>query len=288
MSLIEGIGDEVIQFLGLSLGILLAVIAWYSTRISDLPQIRAILIVETRPQTESEQQSSNSDVVQDESALPSVINDNSSVNSNDNYSVAADGTPETVNVESDQDINLQPPREVNPEATVSEPKETESSTENRTDNIRIRLKYLNDDQKLVDGRLQELLGDFKKRHFSVELSRQKRVRLIFNGQVLQSDDQTLQGYGLYDNCVVHCLIHTQPNNLRSNTQQSANIAPPDWNLGILLCACLSLVLCFAWFCRYHYSHLFTLTTTATLVSLTGMFVVSIIGTYFSDGEVVPS
>jgi hypothetical protein len=28
--------------------------------------------------------------------------------------------------------------------------------------IRIRLKYLNDDQKLVEGRLHEQLGDFKR------------------------------------------------------------------------------------------------------------------------------
>lgn len=37
--------------------------------------------------------------------------------------------------------------------------ETESSNEG---NIRIRLKYLNDDQKLVEGKLQEQLGDFKR------------------------------------------------------------------------------------------------------------------------------
>lgn len=35
------------------------------------------------------------------------------------------------------------------------PSEKESS-------IRIKLKYLNDDLKLVDGRLEELLGDFKR------------------------------------------------------------------------------------------------------------------------------
>lgn len=29
-------------------------------------------------------------------------------------------------------------------------------------NIRIKLKYINDDLKLVDGKLEELLGDFKR------------------------------------------------------------------------------------------------------------------------------
>lgn len=134
----------------------------------------------------------------------------------------------------------------------------------------------------------ERFHTFSRRHFSVELSRQKRIRLIFNGQVLQSDDQTLQGCGLYDNCVVHCLIHAQQNTNRTNSQSQTNTSPPDWNLGVLLYTCLSIVLGFAWFFRYQYSHLFTLTTTAALVSLTGMFAVSIIGMYVNDEEAVPS
>ena len=45
------------------------------------------------------------------------------------------------------------------ESTSSGESETQPASEG---NIRIRLKYLNDDQKLVEGRLQEQLGDFKK------------------------------------------------------------------------------------------------------------------------------
>nr|CAD7425917.1 unnamed protein product [Timema monikensis] len=94
-------------------------------------------------------------------------------------------------------------------------------------NIRIRLKYLNDDQKLVEGRLQEQLGDFKRRHFGLEMAADKLVRLIFNGQVLQSDSETLQNYGLFDNCVVHCLVHQQ----RSSNTPSSDSATPTNNTG---------------------------------------------------------
>lgn len=38
----------------------------------------------------------------------------------------------------------------------------EESNSSNEENIRIRLKYLNDDQKLVEGNLQEPLGDFKR------------------------------------------------------------------------------------------------------------------------------
>lgn len=302
MSLVEGIGDEIIQFLGVLLVIVLGVIAWCSTRISEIPQIRTILIVERRSQNETNQSSSNagrSTTAQLDRNLCEnhIPNENSPVDSGDKNKVTSQsgdisarpeiqGTSE--NVVHEQDSNSQSSYETNTNEASNVQEEAKPEAESTTDNIRIRLKYLNDDQKLVEGRLQELLGDFKKRHFSVELSRQKRIRLIFNGQVLQSDDQTLQGCGLYDNCVVHCLIHAQQNTNRTNSQSNTNTSPPDWNLGVLLYTCLSLVLGFAWFFRYQYSHLFTLTTTAALVSLTGMFAVSIIGMYVNDEEAVPS
>uniref|UniRef100_A0A6E8VIP3 Ubiquitin-like domain-containing protein n=1 Tax=Anopheles coluzzii TaxID=1518534 RepID=A0A6E8VIP3_ANOCL len=75
--------------------------------------------------------------------------------------------------------------------------------------IRIKLKYLNDDSKLVEGNLNEGVGEFKRRNFTLELAAHKLVRLVFNGHVLQPDSKTLAACGLFDNCVVHCLIHNQ-------------------------------------------------------------------------------
>uniref|UniRef100_A0A1Y9H9M3 Ubiquitin-like domain-containing protein n=1 Tax=Anopheles farauti TaxID=69004 RepID=A0A1Y9H9M3_9DIPT len=75
--------------------------------------------------------------------------------------------------------------------------------------IRIKLKYLNDDSKLVEGNLNEGIGEFKRRNFTLELAAHKLVRLVFNGHVLQPDTKTLAACGLFDNCVVHCLIHNQ-------------------------------------------------------------------------------
>ncbi|KAJ2947395.1 hypothetical protein O0L34_g17167 [Tuta absoluta] len=73
--------------------------------------------------------------------------------------------------------------------------------------ILIKLKYLNDTLKEVEGSLDELLKDFKWRHFSTELSGECRVRLIFNGRVLADEAATLRALGLHHRAVVHALVH---------------------------------------------------------------------------------
>ncbi|KAG8243962.1 transmembrane and ubiquitin-like [Homalodisca vitripennis] len=65
------------------------------------------------------------------------------------------------------------------------------------------------------------------------------------------------------------------------------VQPPDWNLSTLLYTCLSLVLCLVWYCRYQYAQLFTLTTTAALIGLTGIFTVSVFSLYLPDQDGIP-
>lgn len=139
--------------------------------------------------------------------------------------------------------------------------------------MKIKLKYLNDDLKIVNAQPSEALGEFKKRNFTVELAAQKYVRLVFNGHVLQPESKTLEACGLFDNCVVHCLVHNQKpqsqaqgggsdgaqQNRHEDIDGGSNI---DLNhdrdrisrnepLLIYLGMCLiSLVLLCAWYCRY--------------------------------------
>ncbi|KAF6206286.1 hypothetical protein GE061_017516 [Apolygus lucorum] len=333
MTLIEGIGDEVTHFFGFLILLLLGLIAWWSTGISELPPIRTVLIFESRAQSNvnTQRQSlitnqpernsndpppnrnfgsenlpfpqgnnggKNATPIASETATAGVAavgNDTlrteeaaEPVETEDNASCVEEDSPTTENA-TNTDMA---PGDNEPCEMSEDGKHTVQSDEPEqdVDNIRIRLKYLNDDQKLVRGKLHELLGDFKRRHFSVELSHEKRIRLIFNGQVLQRDEQTLQGCGLYDNCVVHCLVHQQQNANRPPSQQTpqVNASPPEWNLGGLLYVSLSIILGFAWFLRYHYSQLFTLTTTTALTGLTAMFAVSIIGMYMPDHEAPPA
>lgn len=172
--------------------------------------------------------------------------------------------------------------------------------------ITIKLKYLNDDLLSVDGRLNEMLGDFKKRHFQSELSDNKIIRLIFNGQVLQPDSQTLGDCGLFDNCVVHCLIHqnraaTNETAVEESRRDGYSFPTPngipnfnnnnqnrEWDLGNFLFAFISFILLAAWYFRYVYAHLYTVTATVGLILITGIFTIVLVGMYFPDNENLPN
>ncbi|KAF7266891.1 hypothetical protein GWI33_019820 [Rhynchophorus ferrugineus] len=170
--------------------------------------------------------------------------------------------------------------------------------------ITIKLKYINDDVRIVNGRLEECLGDFKTRHFQTELDSNKIIRLIFNGQVLKQDRQTLQNCGLFDNCVVHCLIHQKRPSVGEGQQHqdgtiqnseffrdhrytgvtNNNNQVIDWDLGNFLFALISFILLAAWYFRYVYAHLYTVTATVGLLIITGIFSIVLIGTYFPDND----
>lgn len=63
-----------------------------------------------------------------------------------------------------------------------------------------------------------------RRNFTDELSGQKIVRLVFNGHVLQPDTKTLKACGLFDNCVVHCLVHNPRPYSNLTTNQGGSLS----------------------------------------------------------------
>ncbi|XP_055377476.1 transmembrane and ubiquitin-like domain-containing protein 1 [Condylostylus longicornis] len=178
-----------------------------------------------------------------------------------------------------------------------------ANNQNKSDDeFRIKLKYLNDDLRLVKGNPQEALGDFKKRHFMVELAAEKLVRLVFNGHVLQPDTKTLQAFGLFDNCVVHCLVHKKPmqtnqmegsniqqehhDNQNNNNNNNNNAQPRtrtsngiNFRSGLtngplfvyFAVGITSLAIVFCWYCRFQYSYLFSLYSTIGLIFMTALF-----------------
>lgn len=193
-----------------------------------------------------------------------------------------------------------------PTCTDSSEHTAESLSTSNANDISIKLKFINDDQKVVTGSLNELLGDFKRRHFQIELEAQKLVRLVFNGRILQPDSQTLERCGLYNNCVVHCLVH-QPrptpvspqtstldnsSSIYFNPQSFSDIPTGtgissvhnEWDLSRLLVSILTLMLGLAWYSRYHYAQLFTATTTLALYALTAILTVSLFSNFFPDQD----
>lgn len=161
--------------------------------------------------------------------------------------------------------------------------------------ILIKLKYLNDTLKEVDGSLDELLKDFKWRHFSTELTAECRVRLIFNGRVLLDDAATLRACGLHDRAVVHCLVHpkrtvNQPRGMSEDNSANAthelitDRPQPEraWDLENILMTLVSVALTVVWFFRCEYSNLFTASASLALFGLTVFYSVAIFGLYLSD------
>ncbi|XP_033224958.1 transmembrane and ubiquitin-like domain-containing protein 1 isoform X2 [Belonocnema kinseyi] len=340
MTLIEGVGEEVTDFF-IILGVLLiGWLAWCSTNISEQPLIRTVLILQHRTRTRiselsaangvnSASQTSSMDLPEDEIRLSGPANINNPQTPPDEMSAelnattnAVETTSEGVLIEAMDSFNnddsrlLQRPAKIS--TSDSQPNVTEHTPEviaeqlsedlsplSEETKISIKLKFINDEQKLVIGNLKEMLGDFKRRNFQDELESQKLVRLVFNGQVLQPDSKTLERCGLFHNCVVHCLVHqprpastTAPSPLENsssiyfNPQNFQNIPAAtglsslqdEWDLSRLLCSVLTLFLGIAWYSHFHYSQLFTVTTTLALYALTAIFTVSLFGHFFSNPE----
>ncbi|KAJ8718923.1 hypothetical protein PYW07_016479 [Mythimna separata] len=196
-------------------------------------------------------------------------------------------------------------KETNAPSTANGEKQPEVTAEGASDaatneqadrrRILIKLKYLNDTLKEVEGSLDELLKDFKWRHFSTELTAECRVRLIFNGRVLLDDAATLRACGLHDRAVVHCLVHPKrTTNQQHGMQDGGSMnatheliterAQPEraWDLENILMTLVSVALTVVWFFRCEYSNLFTASASLALFGLTVFYSVAIFGLYLSD------
>ncbi|CAG4945741.1 unnamed protein product [Colias eurytheme] len=173
-----------------------------------------------------------------------------------------------------------------PSSSTSEAAETKHSNK-----ILIKLKYLNDTLKEVEGSLDELLKDFKWRHFAAELSSESRVRLIFNGRVLVDEAATLRACGLHHRAVVHCLVHpkraqqqrqAEPAAATHELITEAPAAERTWDLENILMTLVSVALTVVWFFRCEYSNMFTASASVALFGLTVFYSVAIFGLYLSD------
>ncbi|VDN54943.1 unnamed protein product [Dracunculus medinensis] len=86
----------------------------------------------------------------------------------------------------------------------------------------IKIKFLDDSESVVSTALNITVGNFKRHFFCKELSSGKVVRLIFRGQLLHDDSKSLLNYGLFDYCVVHCVIGA-PTSLSTSISNSASL-----------------------------------------------------------------
>jgi hypothetical protein len=165
----------------------------------------------------------------------------------------------------------------------------------------IRLKFLNETERDVEASLVEKIGAFKRRNFTQEILANKIIRLIFNGKVLKEENHTLQSYGLFDKCVVHCLIHQQPQGQQQHghqhhqqqqqsgadhhqpdnqRQQQRQEEEEDFDLSDFFIPILGAALVILWYFAFTYSTYFNFMSTSALIGLTSLYFLSVYGTHF--------
>lgn len=141
--------------------------------------------------------------------------------------------------------------------------------------IRLRIKFLNDTQRLVTASLTETIGNFRRRLFSDELSQSKLVRFIFNGQDLRNDTSTLESYNIIDNSVLHCLV-TQPPQANQNGQHHDD---GGFDIGVLMFPLLGLLLGLVWYGRFVYRQFFNFVSTVILAGITFLYMAAFIASF---------
>lgn len=107
----------------------------------------------------------------------------------------------------------------------------------------------------------------------------KRIRLIFNGQLLQHDQLTIQGIGLFDNCVVHCHISNNTSQNSSQTSSDTSNVSQDLDLGHLMVPLFGFMLATAWYFRIQFRQIFNPLSTFALIVITFLFLASIFAVY---------
>ncbi|KAH9524461.1 Transmembrane and ubiquitin-like domain-containing protein 1 [Bulinus truncatus] len=144
--------------------------------------------------------------------------------------------------------------------------------------IRVKLKYMNETQRLVYADPFDTIGDFRRNHFQSELQDNKWVRFIYNGQDLRDDGRTLQACNIADNCTMHCLITSQTQ--ANATSSESHEAEEDSFMGALMYPLFAFGLLMVW--QY-----FSGMSTFCLIGITFLLILSYVSTLRSSEQRPP-
>uniref|UniRef100_UPI00358F8E46 transmembrane and ubiquitin-like domain-containing protein 1 n=1 Tax=Myxine glutinosa TaxID=7769 RepID=UPI00358F8E46 len=149
--------------------------------------------------------------------------------------------------------------------------------------IRIRLKFLNDTERVIDVNLGDTIGHIKRTHFP---GQEAQVRFIYGGQILQDEGRTLMSYGVLADCVVHCHIARTTAGTAPRPRFEGGLynelyvrADTLLNVGNLMIPLSLFMLSIMWYFRIAYKQLFTAPATISLIGMTLLFGCFIFNTY---------
>ena len=176
--------------------------------------------------------------------------------------------------------------------------------ENILNDLTIKLQFVSGLQRVVKACSEDTLGEFKRlnmyeifmtkiskilftyfffdkclyfnrAHFNEEISSNKRVRLIMNGQELKNDTYSLKTYKICDNFVLHCLVSQQanpttPQNVPSQPQNTLHFI----NLGCFLFISTGAIISLFWYARIFYATFFNVASTFSLFVLSSFYLLA--------------
>lgn len=276
---LDGVGNEVVYFFVFLVLVLVIVIAWYSTYVVE-PVVQSVILVERSPMsgTSSGQETeiTSSTVEEVRQAVTQFLQQ---------QQLETQPGPGETDAEAEPGPELETDQTNATEQTTTQP-DTPAPPVPEEERVTVRLKFLNETQKDVSASLIENVGQFKRRYFSEEMSSNKNVRLIFNGQVLRDENSSLRSCGIFDKCVVHCLIHQGPAQAPGSGpgghshSHSPSTQHRDLDLSAYFIPILGIALACLWYFAVAYTAYFNFLSTSALIGLTSIYFLSVYGTHF--------
>lgn len=324
--IIQGIGNEVFYFF-MFLSLMLVIVgAWFSTQVVE-PVVSSVILVERTSTAETQRrdgEQNRTEYIQyrldpNGTRPTGLVQPGSSVNSRPqqhariqhNYTADLQRITEPRRQESSgsSQVSASNHEEIEASSSSGVASIQESEQDKQLESLQpipdqerviVRLKFLNDTERDVEASLLENLATFRRRNFTEEISENKSVRFIFNGQMLREESNTLRSYGMFDKCVVHCLIQQQAPSARTSTgssgeAQGAGVGAPndqqhnqnqdhpqeddhDFDVSELFIPVLGFGLIILWYFAFTYSTYFNSMSTSALLGLTSLFLFTLYGT----------
>ncbi|KAM8850159.1 transmembrane and ubiquitin-like domain-containing protein 1 [Spinachia spinachia] len=258
MALIEGVGDEVTLLFGALLVLLVLLLAWISTRTSEPPEHYFTSTIGSAP-------SLGTSAIHEDTA-PSSTNITSSSSSPSSSVIEAQ--PTNTSIQGDKEAGTHESGEAGGDVVENRGEEEEEEDEESSSsqrNMVVRLKFLNDTERTAQVKPQDTIGYIKRTYFA---GQEQQVRLIYQGQLLQDDAQTLASLNLVHNCVLHCHISPHAGRGVAGGPRPVDQVQVALNVGSLMVPLLVLMLSVLWYCQIQYRQFFTAPATASLVGVT--------------------
>lgn len=300
MSLIEGIGDDLLYAVGFLIFLGIVSLAWLSSHVTNIHLPTTLFIIERRTGRNEESTRAGSvspprsSPVSDQTVNPSSGNETQTEHDSDNDSSENDefvaeqvsSTVEPTNTQSQC-------RQTNP--TNIDDHQQSTSNENDDQTLRVIIKFLNETRKEILANPNDTISKLKQLHFADDLANNKLIRFIYQGRELQ-DRETLRTCNIRDQTTIHCQITTRRNDStnqrtdRTSTNSHAHqhafdtatfVDASPINISSHFIILLTAILGIVWYLRIKYRFLFSPMSTVILVLMTLIFLIFTCGSFLS-------